>query len=123
MKDLTKAELLEKIKEQKHLASAVEAKDNEMSQLKESHRQLVDNFKKEIKEMQKEISDLKQNAKGLVHLSEVQEKIDKVKEENKNLVETTNLYIRMYHNYLKQTQHNLEMALFTEQVVSDKFKK
>jgi len=123
MKDLTKAELIEKLEEQKHLASAVEAKDIEMSKLKENHRQLVDSFKEEIKNMKEEIKGLKHNAKGLVHLSEVQEKIDKVKGENQKLVETTNLYIRMYHNYLKQTQHNLEMALFTEQVISDKFKK
>ena len=123
MKELTRQELREKLKEQKHLASAVEAKDKEMTKLKESHRQLVDSFKKEIEELKKEINGLKDNAKGLVHLSEVQEKINKVKEENKNLVDTTNLYIEMYHNYLKQTQHNLEMALFTEQVISDKFKK
>jgi hypothetical protein len=33
------------------------------------------------------------------------------------------LYVKMHHDLLKQTQQNLEMALFTEQVVSDKFKK
>ena len=123
MKELTRQELREKLKEQKHLASAIEAKDNEMSKMKESHKQLVDSLKEEIKNMKEEIRELKHNATGLVHLSDIQEKIDKVKGENKNLVETTNLYIQMYHNYLKQTQHNLEMALFTEQLISDKFKK
>ena len=35
---LTKAELLEKLEEQKHLASAVEAKDIEMSELKKESK-------------------------------------------------------------------------------------
>lgn len=113
---LTKAELIQKLKEQKHLAEAVNAKDKEIAELKKT-------YETKVHQLEKSVTSIKNDYTG----SMKREEVDKlVKETEKNKQEAKQLaqfYVKMYHDFLKQTQQNLEMALFTEQVVSEKFKK
>jgi len=102
---LTKKQLIEKLEEQKHLAEAVEAKD------------------KEITAAKKELQSVITSHQGCLNQAEVKALTDKLEAERKKATELAQLYIKMHHDLLKQTQQNLEMALFTEQVVSEKFKK
>ena len=101
----TKAELIEKLEEQRHLAEAVEAKDKEIITLKE------------------EFEEFKLLHQGSLKKSEVEVLTNKLEADRRTATELAQHYIKMHHDLLKQTQQNLEMALFTEQVVSDKFKK
>lgn len=137
MKDLTKAQLIEKLEEQQHLASAVEAKDIEMLQLKKENKKQLEHLKKkheeEIKALKKqkeeEIKALKLQKEELVTKyqgSLTKEQIEKVTErlvaERNEVASKANLYIKIHHDLLKQIQHTTEMALFSEQLVSEKFK-
>jgi len=119
---LTKQELIEKLKSKKHLSTTVHSKDVEIGKIKVSHRELVSKLNEEAKELKNEINILKSKLESSITREELDEKIKGITEERDKSVRAAQLYIKMYHNYLKQIQHNLDMALFTEQVVSEKFK-
>lgn len=102
---LTKAELIEKLNEQKHLAQAVEAKDKELVEL----RQKFEAFKTEHQ--------------GAVKKPDIEKYVKDVQEEIKQAQQVANYYIRIYRDFLKQTQQNLEMAILTEELVSEKIPK
>jgi len=102
---LTKSELIEKLEEQKHLAQAVDAKDREINQIR------------------LKFEEFRTLHQGALKQDEVKALTKQLEDEKKKAIDVANLYIKMHHDYLKQTQQNLEMALFTEQVVSDKIKK
>ena len=123
MKDLTKAELIEKLEEQKHLAEAVEAKDIEMSKLEKKYKEKITKLHEEVIELSKKVHQVKEKHKHSITEKQMQERIKTINKEKERAQEVARLYVKMHHDLLKQTQQNLEMALFTEQVVSDKFKK
>jgi alpha-glucuronidase len=130
---MTKAELIEKLNEQKHLAQAVEAKDREISILNKEKEKKDENLLQELSQIkeqkQKEIEGLKKSIKelneqliGSMTKEKVEEYVKNVQEENKNIREVANYYIKIHTDFLKQTQQNLEMAIFTEDLVSQKIK-
>lgn len=102
---MTKAELIEKLNEQKHLASAVEAKDNEMAAIKT------------------QLQELKTKYQGAVTKDQIEDYTKKLEEERNQAFEIANLYIKAHRDLLKQTQQNLEMVIFTEELLSQKIKK
>lgn len=130
---LTKAELIEKLNEQKHLAQAVEAKDKEIANLlKEKQNkdekllqeisQIRTQKQKEIEELNKTIKELNHQLIGSMTKEKVEQYVKDVQEENKTIREVANYYIKIHTDFLKQTQQNLEMAIFTEDLVSQKIK-
>jgi len=126
MKDLTKAELIKKLEEQKHLASAVEAKDIEMSKLKKESKKQLEHLKKkheeEIKVLKKEKEELVTKYQGSLTKEQIEKITERLVAERNEAAQRTNLYIKIHHDLLKQIQHTTEMALFSEQLVSEKFK-
>jgi hypothetical protein len=112
---LTKSELIEKLEEQKHLASAVQAKDKEMSDLKKLHEE-------QMKRLKEDKSELVTKYKGSLTKEQVDNITKKLIEERNDAFAKANLYIKIHHDLLKQMQHTAEMALFSEQLVSEKFK-
>jgi Ca2+-binding EF-hand superfamily protein len=102
---LTKAELVEKLNEQKHLAQAVEAKD------------------KEIVELKQKFEAFKTEHQGAIKKADIEKYVKDVQEEIKQAQTVANYYIRIYRDFLKQTQQNLEMAILTEELVSEKIPK
>lgn len=125
MKDLTKAELIEKLEEQQHLVSAVEAKDIEMSQLKKESKKQLEQLKKkheeEIKALKLQKAELVTKYQGSLTKEQIKEATEKLIAERNEAVSKANLYIKIHHDLLKQIQHTTEMALFSEQLVSEKF--
>lgn len=113
---LTKAELIEKLNEKKHLAQAVEAKDKEIVQLRK-------NYESRIEGLQEEIAKFKKDYQGALKKEEIDKLIKDAETKRNEAKQLAQFYVKMYHDFLKQTQQNLEMALFTEQIVSEKFKK
>lgn len=126
MKDLTKAELIEKIEELSLLPYAIEAKDEEMSKLKKLHEEQIKRLSKkheeEIKALKKEKGELVTKYQGSLTKEKIEELTKQLIEERNEAVSTANLYIKIHHDLLKQIQHTTEMALFSEQLVSEKFK-
>ena len=112
---LTKAELIELLQDQQHLAAAVEAKDKEITQLKES-----DN--KKIQELQQRVDNILKEYEGSIKKEQLEKLTKQITEERDYAMEIANNYIRTYTDFLKQTQQNLEMAIFTEGLISKKIK-
>jgi hypothetical protein len=119
---LTKAELIEKLNEQKHLAKAVEAKDKEIANLIKEKNNKDENLLQEIENLNKKNKELNHRLVGSMTKEKVDEYIKSVQEENKAIREVANYYIKIHTDFLKQTQQNLEMAIFTEDLVSQKIK-
>ena len=113
---LTKAELIEKLNEQKHLAQAVNAKDKEIVALKTKYEDRVEQLNNEVYQLKKDYA-------GALKKEEIDKIIKDADDKRKESSHLAQFYVKMYHDFLKQTQQNLEMALFTEQLVSEKFKK
>jgi alpha-glucuronidase len=119
---LTKAELIEKLNEQKHLAEAVNAKDKEIANLKKEKHDKDENLLQEIEKLNNKNKELNHQLVGSMTKEKVEEYVKMVQEENKNIREVANYYIKIHTDFLKQTQQNLEMAIFTEDLVSQKIK-
>ena len=126
MKELTKAEWLKKLEEQQHLASAVEAKDIEMSELKKESKKQLEHLKKkheeEIKALKLQKEELVTKYQGALTKEQVENLTQRLIAERNEAASRANLYIKIHHDLLKQIQHTTEMALFSEQLVSEKFK-
>lgn len=131
---LTKAELLAKnaeleakITETVHLASAIDAKDREISILKkqikdvENGALLKDKEEKErlntrIKELEKQVSVTK-------NVEEMEKNVKILVDENKRLVEIANQYISVFRNLLKSLQGQIDIAIELESLINPTFKK
>ena len=126
MKDLTKAELIEKLQELSLLPHAVEAKDEEMSKLKKLHeeqiKRLTKKYEEQIQALKKEKGELVTKYQGSLTTEQIEKVTKQLIEERNEAATKANLYTKIHHDLLKQIQHTTEMALFSEQLVSEKFK-
>lgn len=102
---LTKAELIKLLEEQKHLAQAVEAKD------------------KEIVEANARVDAILEEYQGSMKQGQVDKMMKELIEQRDYALEIANLYMTAHTDLLKQAQQNLEMAVFTEGLISQKIKK
>jgi len=137
MKDLTKAELLEKLENLSHIKTTVHAKDVKIAELKKEkdvkiaelkkeHKEKIDDLEKqheeEIKALKKEKAELVTKYQGSLTKEQIEKVTQQLIEERNEAVTRASLYIKIHHDLLKQIQHTTEMALFSEQLVSEKFK-
>ena len=109
---LTKAELVKLLEEQKHLAKAVEAKDTELILAQEK----IDEANARVDEILKQYT-------GSMTKEQIDKYTKELTEQRDYALEIANLYITVHTDLLKQTQQNLEMAVFTEGLISQKIKK
>jgi CHASE3 domain sensor protein len=123
---LTKAELVEKLEELSLLPYAVEAKDEEISKSKKLHeeqiKRLTKKHEEEIQVLKKEKAELVTKYQGSLSKEQIEKVTQQLIEERNEAVTRASLYIKIHHDLLKQIQHTTEMALFSEQLVSEKFK-
>lgn len=123
---LTKAELVEKLEELSLLPYAVEAKDEEISKSKKLHeeqiKRLTKKHQEEIQALKKEKGELVTKYQGALTKEQIEKATNQLLEERNEAVTRANLYIKIHHDLLKQIQHTTEVALFSEQLVSEKFK-
>ncbi len=143
-KEMKKDELIAKLEEQRHLASAVEAKDAEISSiLKEKEiliTKITDSKNAEIATISKQYAEFKEKSvkekNELINkVSELQNKInstpsiqkyeDAIKElekENKKLISFANQYINVFKNTLKALQGNLDNAIELQDILVNNVK-
>ena len=98
MKDLTKAELIEKLEEQKHLAEAVEAKDIEMSKLEKKYKEKITKLHEEVIELSKKVHQVKEKHKHSITEEQMQERIKTINKEKERAQEVARLYVKMHHD-------------------------
>lgn len=97
-----------KIEEQKHLASAVDAKDAEIARLSKQIAENKAETVKEVNELKNKIAELKGELHTHVNNKDA---IKKLEEENKRLVAFGNQYISVFRNTLKSLQGTLDNAI------------
>lgn len=112
---LTKAELIEKINEQKHLASAVEAKDAEIVSIKKK-------YSEENNALANELSTLKASTHGMLRREEI-EKITKATiEEKEKFAKIAKYYVVAYRDLIKTLKLNTDIAIAHEEVLAELLK-
>ena len=136
---MTKAELVLKIKEQKHLSEAVQAKDKEIVQLqtkvkklekdisnmvpKESHTALNNTLRDMVpKSSLEEAKEKLKSFEGSIKKDELQRLVGRYEEERNRALSIASHYMNSYNDLLKVLKVNLDMAITTSDLLSEKFK-
>ena len=101
---LTKQELLEVVTQQQTLKDAVEAKDNEISELRKQVESLITSFQDSVKK-----EDIKKYTQQL-------------EEETKKARDIANQYIRAHRDLMRIFKVNLDFAISHEELLTDKLK-
>jgi hypothetical protein len=110
-KEMKKEELILKLEEQRHLASAVDAKDKEIASLSKKYAEIKDQTIKEKNELTVKISELEAKLKAVPSITRYEESIKKLEEENKRVIAFANQYINIFKNTLKALQGTLDNAI------------
>lgn len=110
-KEMKKEELIAKLEEQRHLASAVDSKDKEIASLSKKYAEIKDQAFKEKNELAVKISELEAKLKAVPSITRYEESIKKLEEENKRVIAFANQYINIFKNTLKALQGTLDNAI------------
>ena len=117
---MTKDELIEKLKEQKHLATTIQAKEKELGEL----RYKITLAKKESiqkeNELKRMIERLSKENEFCISQEEFNKTINKLKAEKDRAALVANRYAQAYKDYLKLTQQILNMAITTDELIMPK---
>lgn len=137
---MTKAELIQKLKEQKHLAQAIEAKDKEISELKNLKEKIIKDYEMRIVDLKKgrdeaskehdiRINELKkeilQKEKALslsITPEKHKEEIEKVWADAKEAVEKANLVLHNYGQALALINSAMNVINQNDRYMSEKIK-
>jgi anion-transporting ArsA/GET3 family ATPase len=122
--ELEVASLRDKVAVQIHLASAVDAKDKEIVELKKQ----IELLKVEAKEGTKVVTE--QQRQQIANLTKELETIrpmgknaEQLKQQNELLTQIANGYIANFRSYLKAQQGALELAIEIEALLAEKLAK
>lgn len=113
---MTKTELIEKLKEQEHLASAVDAKDEEIAR----YRKNLQAMKESVDKMEDESAELKQLRNAIKVLEENNKKVIAIAQEKVKAVE---IYKTAFVSLLKSMQGTLDNTIELEALLSEKISK
>ena len=115
-KDMTKQELIEKLKEQEHLAAAVDAKDEEIAR----HLKNLQAMKESVDKMEDESAELKQLKSAIKVLEANNKKVMAIAQEK---VKSVELYKTIFVSLLKSIQGTLDNTIELEALLSEKISK
>lgn len=121
-KEMKKNELLAKVEEQRHLASAVEAKDAEIAVLSKQYAEFKEKTNKEKAELVSKISELQGKLNAVPSIQKYEDAIKKLEEENKRIIAFANQYINVFKNTLKALQGNLDNAIELQDILVNNVK-
>lgn len=113
---MTKAELIEKLEEQQHLAQAVEAKDKEISELKKDKKGHIKDYETRISHLAKELKEKENALLKSVTPEKHKEEIEKVWNEAQITIDKANLVLQNHTQVL--ALFNSAMAVINQ---NDKF--
>lgn len=112
-KDMTKAELIKIIKEQQHLAEAVEAKDKEIAQHLKDIRELAQQNEK-VKALEEEKKYLQS------HIKAVEEQDKKLREDFSKRFKMMDIYRNSFQSLMKSVQGSLDNTIELEALLFEK---
>ena len=117
---MTKEELIKKLEEQKHLAKAVNAKDKEIADIRVKAKNMIKEAVERENMAKEKVNELLNKYSGSVTKEVLQKTIEKIEAERDKAVKVASRYIQAYRDYLKLTQHTLNMAISNEELISPK---
>lgn len=138
---MTKAELIDLLNEQKHLSSAVQDKDKQITELQKKVKELKETIKydKVDKEQYDEVTNklkdlvpknLLEEARkqlkefeGSIKKDKLDDVLGRVEEERRKAMEVANMYKNSYEDLLRVFKVNLDMAITTSDLLSEKVNK
>lgn len=112
---LTKAELIEKLKEQKHLAQAVEAKDKEVAKVKEE-------FLKTREELERQLRSLNEQLVKSITLEKHQEILKQELATAEETVKVANMVLQSHNNAMNLVNSAMAVINQNEALLSEKIK-
>jgi glutamate synthase domain-containing protein 3 len=117
---MTKEELIKKLEEQKHLAKAVNAKDKEIADIRVKAKNMIKEAVDRENMAKEKVNELLTKYSESVTKEVLQKTIEKIEAERDKAVKVASRYIQAYRDYLKLTQHTLNMAISNEELISPK---
>jgi glutamate synthase domain-containing protein 3 len=117
---MTKEELIKKLEEQKHLAKAVNAKDKEITDIRVKAKNMIKEAVDRENMAKEKVNELLTKYSESVTKEVLQKTIEKIEAERDKAVKVASRYIQAYRDYLKLTQHTLNMAISNEELISPK---
>lgn len=120
---LKKDELLAIVKEQKHLAKAVEAKDKEIAALKRKLSEVKEAKATMVsREQYDKLSETLKSYQGSVTKEKLEEVVNKLDGERRLAVDNMVQYKQAYEDLLRVFKVNLDIAINTNDLLSSRFK-
>lgn len=115
---LTKAELIQKLNEQKHLASAVEAKDKEIVELKEAKEKEISRINNEL---QKARSELKEQS-TMITKQQADEMVNTALADAEKTVQLANEFLAANKNALTLMNAAMTVINHNDNLLNEKLK-
>ena len=112
---MTKEELIQKLEEQKHLVSAVEAKDNEMAQLKNKKDEEIKKIKEDLQELRKELV-------GKIPKQQADEMVNNALEDAEKTVQIANEFLAANQNSLQLLNSAIKIINHNDKLLNEKLK-
>lgn len=116
---MTKDELIEKLKEQKHLAQAVEAKDIEMSQLKNKKDEEIKKLKESLLDIRKELA----QKSNMVTKQQADEMVNNALKDAEKTVQIANEFLAANKNSLQLINAALKVINHNDKLLNEKLDK
>jgi nucleoid DNA-binding protein len=115
---MTKEELIKKLEEQQHLASAVEAKDIEMSQLKNKKDEELKKLKESLLETRKELA---QKA-HMITKQQADEMVNTALKDAEKTVQIANEFLAANKNSLELMNAAIKIINHNDKLLNEKLK-
>ena len=117
---MTKEELIKKLEEQKHLAKAVNAKDKEIADIRVKAKNMIKEAVDRENMAKEKVNEIMTKYSESVTKEVLEKTIEKIEAERDKAIKIANRYIQAHRDYLKLTQHTLNMAISNEELISPK---
>lgn len=117
---MTKEELIKKLEEQRHLAKAVNAKDKEIADIRVKAKNMIKEAVDRENMAKEKVNEIMTKYSESVTKEVLEKTIEKIEAERDKAIKIANRYIQAHRDYLKLTQHTLNMAISNEELISPK---
>lgn len=119
---MTKAQLIEELTKKKHLASAVESKDNQIANLRNQKLEEKEKYDEALRLIKEELQSKENLLKNYISKEQFQEEVDKVWKDAEEAVEKANLVLKTYNQFLSMMNSAMTLINQNDSYMSEKIK-
>jgi hypothetical protein len=119
---MTKAQLIEKLNEQKHLAQAVQAKDREILKMREDRNKEQERNNEIIKSLKEELREQENRSRSMITKEQFEEETKKVLDDAQEAVDKANLVLDTYSQAMNLINSALVIINKNDKYMSEKIK-